>query len=244
MQRSPITGEDAAKRRARVLETPRRTATSPPTMTVIPAKAGIQSAPQGAPDGARMRLSPHIPTRRVTPAKAGTYSLCRHSRVPLCRHSGEGRNPVGAARRPRRGANALVSPDPHAPRHSRESGNLLEGAPPSLLAYAGIPPPSPRPPALKRRSFGAKKRSCSAQKRPIRRSKGAHSALKRRSFGAQKRSPPPGRRRPSPDPSGARAQPPKSEHARPSANSFRRLLQAVPSIMTCARCPSLRLLLS
>ena len=92
MQRSHKGRGTPRKRRERVLETPlhptttpRPRPTAPPTMTVIPAKAGIQSAPQGAADGAQAP-SPLILTPHVIPAKEGTYPLPRHSR--------EGGNPA------------------------------------------------------------------------------------------------------------------------------------------------------
>ena len=66
----------------------------------------------------------------VIPAKAGTYpSPYRHSCV--------GRNPVGAIA-PQTGRKPRLHRSP-GPRHSRESGNLLEDV---IPAYAGTLPPT------------------------------------------------------------------------------------------------------
>ena len=61
---------------------------------------------------------------------------------PQSRHSDEGRNPVGRASAHGRGAPRPVSLAHHAPRHSRESGNLLgasvRGSGYEIPAYAGM----------------------------------------------------------------------------------------------------------
>ena len=71
---------------------------------------------------------------------------------PQSRHSGVGRNPVGRASAHETGRSP-VSPDPTDPRHSRESGNLLEasvcGSGYEIPAFAGmtgrVAPPSAAP---------------------------------------------------------------------------------------------------
>ena len=87
-----------------------------------------------------------------------------------------------------------VSLDPQAPRHSRESGNLLEArALPAKRQPTPLPQAAPLPP----RAHSA---LICAHSALTERSFSAHKALKRRSFGAHERSPPSGRRRPSPKP--------------------------------------------
>ena len=170
----------------------------PPRPPVIPAKAGTYPHDRHSREGGISPLlddaqSAEIPlslqgertprTRRVRVLRTGRVAF---------RHSCVGRNPFGASA-PQTGRRP-VSPNPHAPRHSRESGNLPPPAERPLTvipAKAGISPP-----VLKRRSFGAKKCSFSAHRALIRRSKSAQTALK-------KCSPPPDGADRIPVPSGA-----------------------------------------
>ena len=163
--------------------------------------------------------SPPTPTPPALPAKAGTYPLAAR---PLPRHSCVGRNPVGA-QAPQTGRSP-VSMDPHAPRHSRESGNLP-------------PVAAPRPQC----SNGAHLALKSAHSALTERSFGAHKALKRRSKSAHC---------PRTAQTASQAPPapldPTLENLNrpPRANPFPRLPQASRAIMTQPHCVPLRPLLS
>ena len=154
---------------------------------------------------------------------------------PHHRHSGVGRNPVGAARRHRRGAMRPVSLTPKrrvipakagtypSCRHSRVGGNLA--------------PKTRRRPILPSAQTALIWRS----KALIQRSNGAHSALIRRSSGAQKRSPPPGlppRRPGTIREARARSLTPRE------TSPFRALPKPLTAIMTQGHCAPLRPLLS
>ena len=172
-------------------------------------------------------------TRPVIPAPLPSFLRRQESiRAPQC---------------PRRGATRHASPQPQAPRHSRESGNLPDlacKARPTTMtvipAKAGIPPPSARQTFLPQRSNGAHLRSKSAHSALTECSFGAQKALKRRSFSAHcprtAQAGPRTLRRPRPTP----RKPPTDRLA---ANPPPRLPQAVHVIMTHGHCAPLRPLL-
>ena len=113
------------------------------------------------------------PSVRALPVPLPSFPRRREPCIPTHRHSCVGRNPVGAARRHRRGATRPVSPDPQAPRHSRESGNLPQASapypPPCRHSRVGGNPASPRPMSscVGRNPVGAARRHRRGASRPV-----------------------------------------------------------------------------